>query len=325
MNKELVSSLRELTAASMKDCVSALQEANDDLERAIDIIKTKGQNIVSSREGKVAAEGIIFIHGGRTKALVECNSETDFVARNSLFLDFAGYVAETILNKLAREQIFVVSDVEDKRKELVASMKENVVVRRWFVEQPFDNTCRVFSYTHNNNKLGVLLTLKAPSAEAALHPSFSVLGEELAMQVAAMSPLAASPDRLSPDVIERQKAIFEAQVASMNKPQAQKDRIIDGKLQAWFGEVCLIKQKSITSPKTTIEQLITNEYSHTLGGLPEIVNFVRVAVGEGIEAKKSDDFSLEVQKLSGVDATPCIVGKGVCLLDHTHKGTGYHQ
>jgi len=297
-NTEMIRELRALTQAGMKDCKDALTESNWDLQKAVDIIKVKGLNVVSGREGKVAAEGRVVILSAADRELavmVEVNCQTDFVAASPDFVRFSETTAATLMGSVLHSDIFSVNDVEGLRKEVVATTKENIVVRRWWAEEGQDPTVRLFSYMHSNNKIGVLLTMKAPTIEAADSNDFRLLGEELAMQIAAMSPLAVSQDRLSPADVERQKSIFETQLTELNKPQAAWPKIMEGKLNKWYTEVCLLKQESVVVPKSTVEQVVKS-VGAKLGGEVQVVNFIRCQVGEGIEVKK-DNLADEVAKM----------------------------
>jgi elongation factor Ts len=301
MNKsELLRELRARTQAGMKDCNDALREAGDDLEKAVDIIKTKGKNIVSDRAGRVASEGLIGILNTEShtsvQIMVEVNCQTDFVAKS---IDFTNFVDLTLskLNEAHKNgETFNVASVEEARNELVSTTKENVVVRRWWVEESADaSTVLVFSYLHSNGRIGTLLTLKAPSFEASEDPAFVELGSNLAMQVAAMSPLAVSSDRLAADVVERQRGVFNTQLQELNKPPAAWAKILDGKFNKWYTEVCLLDQESVVVPKTTVRQVIKN-VGDRLGGEVQVVNFIRAEVGEGLE-KKQVNLADEVAKL----------------------------
>lgn len=318
LKKELIKTLRDLTAAGMLDCVRALEESNFDINKAVDIIKSKGQNIVSGREGKTATEGLVIaahVGNDKTLAMIEVNCQTDFVSRSPDFSQFSEDVLTHLCASVLSNTPFDVDDpsVYNLRNSIINKTKENCLIRRWWVEQVFDDTCKTFSYIHNGGKLGVILSLKAPSIEAASSKEFTEIGTDLAMQVAAMNPLAVSVDKIPSDVLDRQKIIFEAQIKELNKPPAQWSKILDGKLNKWYSEVCLSKQESVLFSKKSIEQLIKTEYAAQLGGELEIINFIRCQVGEGIEQQKSNDFSNEVAKLSGIPATPCpTCEKGVC-------------
>lgn len=301
MNKsELLRELRARTQAGMKDCNDALREAGDDLEKAVDIIKTKGKNIVSDRAGRVASEGLIGILNTEShtpvQIMVEVNCQTDFVAKSIDFTNFVDLTLSKLNEAYQNGETFNVASVEDARNELVSTTKENVVVRRWWIEESADaSTVLVFSYLHSNGRIGTLLTLKAPSFEASEDPAFVELGSNLAMQVAAMSPLAVSSDRLAADVVERQRGVFNTQLQELNKPPAAWAKILDGKFNKWYTEVCLLDQESVVVSKTTVRQVIKN-VGDRLGGEVQVVNFIRAEVGEGLE-KKQDNLADEVAKL----------------------------
>lgn len=296
-NTDLIKELRALTQAGMKDCKESLEEAGWDLQRAVDIVKTKGLNIVSGREGKVASEGAVMISNvGNTYAMVEVNCQTDFVANSPDFRNFATHTANVLAQRFHSNEPFATDDVEPMRKDLVSTTKENIVVRRWWAEQPNSLEARTYTYVHSNNKIGVLLTLQASIPEYQMDEAIvTELGNDLAMQIAAMSPLAISVDRLDPDVVTRQKAIFEAQLTELNKPQAAWAKILEGKFNKWYTEVCLLNQESVVLSKTSIQQVIKN-VGTKLGGEIQLVNFIRCQVGEGIE-KQQSNLADEVAKM----------------------------
>jgi elongation factor Ts len=254
---------------------------------------------VSSREGKIASEGMLTLatKGSQLAVLAEVNCQTDFVAKNDDFREFANTVAQSVLKQHVAGDVVSVDEVETQRKSLIATTKENVVVRRWFIEEAINPNARVFSYVHLNNKVGAMLTLLAPSEDAWANPAFLQLGEDLLMQITAMNPTAISVENLPSDVVNRQKTIFENQLREANKPQVQWEKILAGKLNKWHTEVCLLKQESIIIPKSSVEKVI-QQVSAKLGGEIVVVNFLRCQVGEGLETKKSDDFSMEVAKLT---------------------------
>jgi elongation factor Ts len=297
-NTDLIKELRALTQAGMKDCKDALEEANWDLQKAVDIVKVKGLNIVSGREGRVAAEGLVDIarNGDTLAVMIEVNCQTDFVANSEEFVTFVHNTKHKLYEDTVAGLPFSVDEVEAERKAVVSSTRENIVVRRWWAEQSQHPSVKVFCYHHSNSKIGVLVTMRAPSAQAANNPDFKALGEDLAMQICAMNPLAVSPDRIAPEEIARQKSIFETQLKEMNKPEAQWARILEGKFRKWNTEVCLLEQESVVIPKTTVGQVIKN-VGAKLGGEVHVVNFVRCQVGEGIE-KKQDNLAEEVAKMT---------------------------
>ena len=297
-NTELIRELRALTSAGMKDCKDALEEANWDLQKAVDIVKVKGLNIADGRTGRVAADGRVVIMSAADNDLsimMEVNCQTDFVAASPDFINFSETAAATFMGAVLQNTAFNVNDLEAARKELVSTTKENIVVRRWWAEESLDPSVRVFEYTHSNNKIGVLLTIKAPSKAAVNSPEFEALGEDLAMQIAAMNPLAVDAERIPEDEKIRQRAIFETQLKEENKPEKMWEKILEGKFRKWSTEVCLLEQESVVLPKTAVKQVVKN-VGTKLGGEIQIVNFVRCQVGEGIE-KKQDNLVEEVAKM----------------------------
>ena len=302
----MIRELRALTSAGMKDCKDSLEESNWDLSKAVDIIKTKGLNIADGRSGRAASEGIVSIYcgqgGHKQNFMAEINCQTDFVANSPDFKDFVHHTMDTLCSK---RDTFQISDVEMKRQALVAITKENIVVRRWWIEEAVAPNARIFSYLHSNNKIGVILTLQAPDifyreADRAVLvpknlPEFIELGDNLAMQVAAMNPLAIDIERLAPEAVTRQQAIFEQQLTDQKKPQAAWPKILEGKFRKWQTEVCLMEQESVWVPKTSVKQVIANTET-IIGGPIKIVTMIRCQVGENIEVKK-DNLDEEVAKL----------------------------
>jgi elongation factor Ts len=301
MNAQLIRELRNLTSAGMSDCKSALEEAAGDLEKAIDIIKVKGKNIADGRSGRQGTEGRVVLAGDRElSVLVEVNSNTDFTANNSSFVQFAETTAQTFHQSILNGVSFQPSDVEPARQEVVSQIKENIVVRRWWAEQSQSPVVRVFSYLHSNHKIGVLLTLQAPSVEAANSQEFQELGENLAMQVAAMSPLAVSGERIGIEEKNRQEAIFTEQMKAENKPEKMWGKIMEGKFGKWYKEVCLLDQESVMVPKTAVKKVI-EQVGKQLEGEIVVVNFVRAEVREGIEKEMQEDYAAEIAKMTGVE------------------------
>lgn len=182
---------------------------------------------------------------------------------------------------------------------MISTTKENIVVRRWWAEEVADPRAAIFTYTHSNSKIGVMLTLLAPTVEAAKSAAFMELGNDLAMQVAAMSPLAVSRDKIDLETVQRQKAIFETQLEKLNKPQAAWAKILEGKFNKWYTEVCLLDQESVVVAKMPLAQHITN-VGYQVGGTIEVVSFTRCQVGEGIEVVK-ENLADEIAKMVPMD------------------------
>lgn len=283
MNLETIKELRNLTQAGMNDCKLALQEANGNLERAIDIIKAKGLQNAASRQNNIASEGIVVIsdvvrvNNENKVVIVECNSQTDFVSKSPDFVSFAKSVVNSILlhDKISDTLLTL-------QKDLIAKFKENIVVRN------FKNIIgeHLHTYLHSNNKLGVIVKFDT-------HVD-SVVADSVAMQIAAMNPLAITPEQLSKKDVDRQKEIIKLQIKedlkTKNKTVTEEilEKMMTGKLNKWFAEVCLVKQVCLTDPNITIEKLL-----HGVN----VVSFERVLVGEGIEKTNTSSFSEEVSKM----------------------------
>lgn len=299
---EMIKDLRELTQAGMNDCKKALEESNWDLQKAIDIIKTKGKLVAAGN--KIAAEGRVvctWLNDQQTACMVEVNCVTDFVANSPEFAEVCDLASKSLC-AYANSNISWKPQEDDKlesaRKNLLSTTKENIIIRRWWVEQAIAPNSTVCYYLHPNKtnaKIGVILTLMS---NKELTKEVYELGNDLAMQVAAMAPLAVSPDRLDPELVARQKAIFQLQIDALNKPSASHAKIMEGKLNKWYTEVCLLNQESVIYPKVSVEQVIKN-LGARLGVGITVINFIRCQVEEGID-KPVDNFADEAKKMAGV-------------------------
>ncbi len=307
----MIKELRERTQAGMSDCKAALEEENGDLDKAVENILKKGIVKAASRAGKVATEGEVrtaITENGSRGTIVEVNTQTDFVARGEAFKDFVGKVLEvaTKLDKgadvLAQKYPGGTSTVDIARQELTAKTGENTVVRRWDMLKAGANGL-VHSYIHMGGKLAVLVEAYAPAGKTS-DKEFIDFVDNCAMQIAAMSPLVVSKDKLSAKDVDKQKEIYAAQMqeekaaGTLKAPEAAWPKIIDGKVNKWFTEVTLLGQESVTTPGSTVEKL-REELSKKLGGDVKIASFVRFGLGEGIE-KAKDDLAAEVAKMTGV-------------------------
>lgn len=300
-NQELLRNLRNITQAGIFDCQEALKASNFDLNQAIDMVKAKGLSNTARTSAKVAAEGRIY-HSvlDNRQSLAEINSQTDFISGSPEFLEFGDKVATYVVNnELFNGNLnyhLAFGDektLEQQRLDLIAKTKENIVVRRWASLETTLSNQTIVSYLHSNAKIGVLLLLQAETKESLAVPEFKEFSENVAMQIAAMSPIAISRNLLPKEDIERQKAIFETQLKDLKKPEISWPKILEGKLNKWFEDVCLVDQKSVIEPKKTVGQLL-GQLNYV-----SILSFVRFQVGETVEVKK-DNFVEEVEKLSGI-------------------------
>jgi len=291
-NTEKIKELRILTQAGMQDCKEALEMSNFDINKAVDLIKTKGKLI--STGSKIASEGIVgTMHFDNLIVMVEVNCVTDFVARMPEFDNFVTLCLHSFGESVQNNVTWNLKEVEPARQELFSKTKENIIVRRWWAEQKFKSEARMCSYVHTNNKIAAILHTLAPTIEVAGSKEFEDLNEAIVLQIAAMNPLAISPDKLDVSVVERQTAIFQSQIDAMNKPQVSHAKILEGKMNKWYTEVCLLNQESVVFPKTTVEQMIKKVNADI-----QIINFIRCQVGENIE-KPVDNFVDDVLKMTG--------------------------
>ncbi|MAN61948.1 MAG: elongation factor Ts [Parvibaculum sp.] len=295
----LVKELREKSGAGMMDCKAALKETDGDMEAAIDWLRTKGLAKAAKKAGRVAAEGLVGIAAeGTSGAVVEVNSETDFVARNENFQTMvsgiAG-VANTTGGDLAKllAAKFPGSDksIEDYVTEAVGTIGENMNVRR--TEALSVNAGVVVPYVHNQaapglGKIGVLVALESEGDTEKL----AALGKQIAMHVAATSPLSTSVDELDPAVVEREKNVLAAEARESGKPENIIDKMIEGRIRKFYEEVVLLSQTFVIDGENTVEKAVKNA-EDDVGAQIKVAGFIRLALGEGIE-KEEADFAAEV-------------------------------
>lgn len=296
---EMVRDLREKTGAGMLDCKKALIEADGDMDKALDVLRTKGLAAAAKKAGRIASEGLVAASvSGSKGALVEVNSETDFVAKTEDFVSFVNSVAELVRDKApadldaAMALPFGAGTLADALTEKVAKIGEKISFRRFVRFETAGGT--IASYIHMGGKIGVLveLTGAAPGTEAV-----STLGRDLAMQVAAANPTAVRREEVPADVIAREMAIYHEQAVAQGKPAAILDKIAKGKLEKFFGDFCLVEQGFIKDPDKKVRDLV-KEVGGQSGCALEVSRVARFQVGEGIE-KKTEDFAAEVAKTMG--------------------------
>ncbi len=288
--------LRQRTGVGMMDCKNALSEANGDMEKAIEILREKGIAKAAKKAGRVAAEGLVVakVKNG-VGVVVEVNSETDFVAKNSDFVSFVNAVADTILEKNPKDleelKALEISNgnltVEKALQEKVLSIGENIQIRRFVRMEGSLST-----YVHGGGTIGVMIKF---NTDLDGRPEFDEYAKNIAMQVAAVSPQYLNAEQVPAEVLEKEKEILKQQVINSGKPDNVAARIVEGKINKFYKEVCLLDQQYVKDNKLTITQY-TNEVAKNLGGNIEIVEFVRIEKGEGIE-KRSDNFAEEIANM----------------------------
>jgi elongation factor Ts len=279
-----VKDLREKTGAGMMDAKKALEEANGDFEKAVDILRTKGLSAAAKKATRIAAEGsICSVQHGSTGVIVEVNSETDFVAKNEEFQKFAKAIAEVVAAQnpadvTALSQMEINGEqIEAKRQALVQKIGENIAIRR-FVRYKTDG--RIAIYLHGN-RIGVMVDYTGGDEQT---------GKDIAMHIAAANPLYLSRETVPADALVRERAVCEAQAKELGKPAAVIGKIVDGKIEKFYGDTCLLDQVYIKDPEGKLK---IKDFLKNAAGNVVINRYVRYQLGEGIE-KKKDNFAAEV-------------------------------
>ncbi|MDP2801107.1 MAG: translation elongation factor Ts [Phreatobacter sp.] len=299
---QMVKELREMTGAGMMDCKSALNETAGDIEAAVDLLRKKGLSKAAKKAGRVAAEGLVgIVTAGAKAAVVEVNSETDFVARNDQFQGLVKSIAEVAL-KTGNDVDAILAapfpaggTVADAIASAVATIGENMTLRRASVLSVSDGV--VGSYIHNAvepglGKIGVLVALESTGSKDEL----AALGRMIAMHVAAANPLALDAEGLDPAVVAREKAILAEKNAG--KPENVIAKIVESGIKTYAKEVCLLEQLYIHDGGKTVAQAL-KEMESKVGAPIKLTAFTRFALGEGIE-KAENDFAAEVAAQAGV-------------------------
>jgi len=297
---KMVGGLRAKTGAGMMDCKKALTEADGDIEQAIDLLRKKGLSAAAKKSGRVAAEGMIAAAGSGNKgALVEVNSETDFVAKNDAFQAFANGVAGVVLNQAPvdvdalKSLDFTGTDrnVGEELNHQISTIGENMNVRR-FVRLESSSGVTA-SYIHGAGKIGVLVQLDSDKAD---DPKVAETARMLAMHVAAASPQYLSRNDVPADVVEREKDIMRAKAIESGKPENIVEKIIEGQINKFFGESCLLEQVYVIDTDHKVGKVVES-LAKELGGQVTLAAYARFQLGEGIE-KKEDDFAAEVASMT---------------------------
>jgi elongation factor Ts len=298
-----VKELRERTGAGMMDCKKALSENDGEMEAAIDWLRAKGLSAAAKKAGRTAAEGLVGVAvEGNRGALVEVNSETDFVAKNELFQDFVRNVARLSLEQGTDVEALAAAaypdggTVAEKLTDNIAKIGENQSLRRAAVVEVGKGV--VVPYVHNQvapglGKIGVLVALES---EAAADTLFA-LGKQIAMHVAAAHPLALSADELPPELVERERGIALEKAKESGKPQNIVEKMVEGGLAKFRKESALLTQLFVIDNKTPVAEVVAAAAKDAGTGIA-LKGFVRFHLGEGIE-KQASDFAAEVAAAAG--------------------------
>ncbi|MDD2215105.1 MAG: translation elongation factor Ts [Eubacteriales bacterium] len=294
----MVKELRERTGAGMMDCKNVLVETDGNIEKAIELLREKGLAKAAKKAGRVASQGLVqlaFTEDGKKAAAIEVNSETDFVAKNEEFIDFVSTLAGMVLNGNAvnMDEFLALNykeegTIKDALNNKIAKIGENMSIRRF---TKCDKPGVVYvGYVHGGGKIGVIVGLET---ETTLE-QVSVLGKDLAMQVASMNPKYIDESYVDPVYIESELNIYMQQAKNEGKPEKIAEKMATGRMNKELKEICLLAQKFVKNGDITVEQYI-DETVKELGKTIKVVEMIRYEVGEGIE-KEEENFAEEVAK-----------------------------
>lgn len=297
-----VKELREITGAGMMDCKKALVATEGDIEKAVEFLREKGLAAAAKKAGRVAAEGIVntFVSADKkTAAIVEVNCETDFVAANEEFVSFATKVAEIAANssvssveELVAEKFDGEATITEALTALIAKLGENMTVRRY--ERFNIEKGAIATYIHGGGRIGVMVEVACETESTVLEE----VAREVCMQVAAANPLFLSKDQVDNEALEKEKEIYRVQALNEGKPENIVEKMVMGRIQKYYKEVCLLDQAWVKDGDKSITKFV-EEKSKEVGSPITITRYVRFERGEGIE-KVEEDFAAEVAKTMGM-------------------------
>ncbi|MCL2400393.1 MAG: translation elongation factor Ts [Defluviitaleaceae bacterium] len=298
----MVKELRELSGAGMSACKDALVEANGDIEQASKILREKGLAAAAKKAGRVAAEGLVQAYltdDRKSGAVVEVNSETDFVAKNQDFIDYVNKVAELALKSNAEDIEAFMSEkwptgetVQEVLTQKIATIGENIGIRRFTRYAACDNGT-IVHYTHGGGRVVVMMELESDTSNDELIEA----GRNLCMQIAAMSPLFVAKEDVSEDFIAKEKEILLQQAINEGRPANVAEKVVEGRLKKNLVSLCLLEQEYVKDGDMTCAKYLES-VSASIGSKINVRRFVRYETGEGIE-KKEENFAEEVSKAMG--------------------------
>jgi elongation factor Ts len=296
-----VKELRERTGAGMLDCKNVLVETGGDIDKSIDVLREKGLAKAAKKAGRIAAEGLVRINitpDGRQAAIIEVNSETDFVAKNADFIDFVENLSDLTLeaeqtgvDEFLTKKYDDKQTVSEKLTNFVATIGENISIRR-FAKHTGEGVVYV-GYLHGGGKIGVVLGLETTASAEEVN----TLGRDIAMQVASMNPLFIDESQVDQDYLEKEKEILMQQALNEGKPPEIVEKMVLGRLKKELKETCLLEQKFVKNGELSVAQYLSDQVK-AIGKDIKVVTMVRYEVGEGIE-KKEENFAEEVAKQMG--------------------------
>ncbi len=293
-----VKALREQTGCGMMDCKKALTDADGDMDKAVELLREKGLAAAAKKASRIAAEGIVVSKVCEEKKIgvvLEVNSETDFVAKNSSFISFANDVADTIIakNPATVEDLLQLpcgndtASVEEVLRDRILTIGENLKIRRF---ERIEGDC--VAYVHAGGKIGVLVQF---DTDLAGKEGFVELGKDIAMQIAAISPSFLAKADVPDETVEKEKQILLAQALNEGKPENIAQKMVMGRISKYYKENCLLEQEFIKDDELTVAKHI-EKVATELGGKISVIRFVRLEKGEGLE-KREDNFADEVASM----------------------------
>jgi len=304
-----INELRKSTGAGMLDCKKALEETGGDFEKAVDFLRTKGLAAAAKKAGRAATEGMVaaFVSDDlKSGVLLEVNSETDFVAKNETFQAFVASIGQHILatSPADVEAMLAQTFSGDATKTVqtyvngsISIIGENIQIRR-FAKFDVEGDGCIGSYIHAGGKIGVLVQIASPAVTAANRDVLQGFVKDVAMHTAAAAPAFVSRDQVPTDVLDREKEVYRAKAKESGKPDAIIEKIIDGQINKYYADICLIEQAFVKDTDKTILQ-VAKECGTTAGGNVSITRFERFVLGEGLQ-KKESDFAAEVAAAAGL-------------------------
>ena len=298
----LVKELRERTQAGMMDCKKALMENDGDMDKAIDWLREKGLAQAAKKAGRIAAEGAVVQYiseDGTVGAIVEVNCETDFVAKTENFMNFANAVAKHValanpadLESLSKQAFIddATKTIEDMISDATVAIGEKISIRRF---ARYQTTGVVSSYIHMGGKVGVLVELATTAGD---NEAVKELAHDLCLQIAAAKPEAVRREEVNSENLEKEREIYRAKALESGKPEKIVDKIVEGQIEKYYKEVCLLEQLFVKDGDKTIKGLVA-EVAKAVGAAIEVVRYARFERGEGIE-KRKDDLAAEIAKMA---------------------------
>ena len=304
-----INELRKSTGAGMLDCKKALEETGGDFEKAVDFLRTKGLAAAAKKAGRAATEGMVaaFVSDDlKSGVLLEVNSETDFVAKNETFQAFVASIGQHILatSPTDVEAMLAQTFSGDATKTVqtyvngsISIIGENIQIRRFAKFDVKGDGC-IGSYIHAGGKIGVLVQIAGPAVTSANRDVLQGFVKDVAMHTAAAAPAFVSRDQVPTDVLDREKEVYRAKAKESGKPDAIIEKIIDGQINKYYADICLIEQAFVKDTDKTILQ-VAKECGAAAGGNVSITSFERFVLGEGLQ-KKESDFAAEVAAAAGL-------------------------